>query len=177
MNQPTRRMCANLHQQQGRHSVCQGRADVLTKAVTRKTVSVKAGIHCFEIGQAKHVYICYQVDDIARRRRRVHLFLNQSDASSTRCLAEHDDAVKRSQIRKTIEEHLDRELQLSHPRHQGVEPSSSTVLPIIGNDADGNAVKGKYARWFEEEYANLIRKPKYDTLFHDVDTTTPQKGT
>lgn len=39
-------------------------------------------------------------------------------------------------------------------------------------DADGNAQKGKYARWFEEEYAKQIRKPKYDTLFHDVDIET-----
>ena len=43
-------------------------------------------------------------------------------------------------------------------------------------DADGKPGKGKFAQWFEEEYRKLIAKPRYDTLFHDVDTTTlPEK--
>ena len=31
-------------------------------------------------------------------------------------------------------------------------------------------MKGKYAQWFEEEYAELIQRDKYKTLFADVDT-------
>lgn len=88
-----------------------------------------------------------------------------------------DDFIKQLQLRKTIEEHLDRELQLSH---LGIKVLSLFFIDRVANyreyDSDGNAVKGKYARWFEEEYANLIRKPKYDTLFHDVDITAlPEK--
>ena len=34
---------------------------------------------------------------------------------------------------------------------------------------DGNPIKGKYAIMFEEEYKKLIQKPKYQTLFNDID--------
>ena len=64
-----------------------------------------------------------------------------------------DDAIKRLQIRKTIEEHLERELQL---RSLGIKVLSLFFIDRVCNyreyDADGNPVKGKYARWFEEEY-------------------------
>jgi len=151
--------------------------DVLTKgAVTRKTVSVKAGDTLFQKSGKRSMYDGYQVDDISCKEGDEYiLFLNQSEPLRINqgLGGTDDDAVKRLQIRKTIEEHLDRELQLSH---LGIKVLSLFFIDRVANyreyDADGNAVKGKYARWFEEEYANLIRKPKYDTLFHDVDTTT-----
>jgi len=34
---------------------------------------------------------------------------------------------------------------------------------------DGVKVKGKYALMFEEEYRRAVAKPKYRTLFNDVD--------
>ncbi len=39
-------------------------------------------------------------------------------------------------------------------------------------DADGNPVKGDYARLFEEEYRRLARHPDYQTLFKEVDLST-----
>ncbi len=151
--------------------------DVLSKgAVKRKTVSVKAGDTLFQKSGKRSLYDGYQVDDICCREGDEYiLFLNQSEPLRVNQVlgGTDDDAIKRLQIRKTIEEHLDRELQLNH---LGIKVLSLFFIDRVANyrsyDADGNAVKGKYARWFEEEYANLIRKPKYDTLFHDVDITT-----
>ncbi len=155
--------------------------DVLFKgAVTRKTVSVKAGDTLFQKSGKRSMYDGYQVDDISCKEGDEYiLFLNQTEPLRINQVlgGTDDDTIKRLQIRKTIEEHLDRELQL---RHLGIKVLSLFFIDRVANyreyDADGNAVKGKYARWFEEEYANLIHKPKYDRLFHDVDITTlPEK--
>ncbi len=155
--------------------------DVLSKgAVTRKTVSVKAGDTLFQKSGKRSMYDGWQIDDISCREGDEYiLFLNQTEPLRINQVlgGTDDDFIKQLQLRKTIEEHLDRELQLSH---LGIKVLSLFFIDRVANyreyDSDGNAVKGKYARWFEEEYANLIRKPKYDTLFHDVDITTlPEK--
>lgn len=155
--------------------------DVLSKgAVTRKTVSVKAGDTLFQKSGKRSMYDGWQVDDISCKDGDEYiLFLNQTEPLRINQVlgGTDDDAIKRLQLRKTIVEHLDRELQLSH---LGIKVLSLFFIDRVVNyreyDSDGNAVKGKYARWFEEEYANLIRKPKYDTLFHDVDITAlPEK--
>ena len=155
--------------------------DVLSKgAVTRKTVSVKAGDTLFQKSGNRSMYDGWQIDDISCREGDEYiLFLNQTEPLRINQVlgGTDDDFIKQLQLRKTIEEHLDRELQLSH---LGIKVLSLFFIDRVANyreyDSDGNAVKGKYARWFEEEYANLIRKPKYDTLFHDVDITTlPEK--
>jgi len=80
------------------------------------------------------------------------------------------DALKRLMIRRTIEEHLDKELRL---RPQGIKVLSLFFIDAVqyyrGYDADGTQIKGKYALMFEEEYGKAAAKPKYRTLFNDVD--------
>ncbi len=39
-------------------------------------------------------------------------------------------------------------------------------------DEDGNPQKGIYAELFEKHYTDLIKKPKYNTLFKDIDLDT-----
>ena len=84
-----------------------------------------------------------------------------------------DDEYKRLQIRKTIEEHLDKELKL---QPQGIKVLSLFFIDRVANyryyDEDGNPQPGKYARMFEEEYARAARKPKYQSLFKEVDVET-----
>lgn len=81
------------------------------------------------------------------------------------------DEYKRLQIRKTIEEHLEKELKL---RPKGIKVLSLFFIDKVANyriyDEDGNPQKGKFARIFEEEYRQYIRKPKYKTLFDEADT-------
>jgi type III restriction enzyme len=81
-----------------------------------------------------------------------------------------DDTIKRYQIHQTIEEHLDKELRLN-PR--GIKVLSLFFIDKVANyrdyDKDGNPIKGKYALMFEEEYKKLIQKPKYNTLFKEID--------
>lgn len=83
-----------------------------------------------------------------------------------------NEAIKHLMIRRAIEEHLDKELVR---RPQGIK-----VLTLFFVDAvehyrryeNGVPVKGKYALIFEEEYKAAIKKPKYNTLFKEVDVET-----
>lgn len=79
-------------------------------------------------------------------------------------------AVQREMIRRTIREHLDKEKRL---RPQGIKVLSLFFIDEVSRyrqyDADGNAVKGDYARIFEEEYRRAAKMPEYDTLFKEVD--------
>lgn len=79
-------------------------------------------------------------------------------------------AVQREMIRRTIKEHLDKEKRL---RPQGIKVLSLFFIDEVARyrqyDDDGNAVKGPYARIFEEEYGRFARHPDYHTLFQEVD--------
>ena len=78
---------------------------------------------------------------------------------------QNPDTIKRLQIRKTIEEHLDKEKKLNP---LGIKVLSLFFIDRVANyrshDNEGNLVKGKYYKWFEEEYRSLIRTGKYTTL-------------
>jgi type III restriction enzyme len=81
-------------------------------------------------------------------------------------------ALQREMIRRTIREHLDKEKRL---RPQGIKVLSLFFIDEVAKyrsyDADGNAVKGDYARLFEEEYRRAANMPDYRTLFQEVDLT------
>jgi len=82
-------------------------------------------------------------------------------------------AVQRQMIHRTIKEHLDKEKRLTP---QGIKVLSLFFIDAVDKyrqyDADGNPVKGDYARIFEEEYCRLAKHPDYQSLFKEVDLTT-----
>jgi type III restriction enzyme len=79
-------------------------------------------------------------------------------------------SVQREMIKRTIKEHLDKEKRL---RPQGIKVLSLFFIDEVAKyrqyDADGNPVKGEYAKIFEEEYRRLANHPDYRTLFEEVD--------
>jgi len=79
-------------------------------------------------------------------------------------------AIQREMIRRTIKEHLDKEKRL---RPQGIKVLSLFFIDAVDRyrqyDADGNPVKGDYARIFEEEYRRYAKHPDYQSLFAEVD--------
>lgn len=85
-----------------------------------------------------------------------------------------DRVIKRKQIRKTIEEHLNKELKLNP---LGIKVLSLFFIDKVANyryyDEEGNPQKGIYAQIFEEEYKRLITKQKYSTLTKEIDLKTP----
>lgn len=79
-------------------------------------------------------------------------------------------AVQREMIRRTIREHLDKEKRL---RPLGIKVLSLFFIDAVDRyrqyDADGNPVKGDYARIFEDEYRRAAKLPAYQSLFAEID--------
>ena len=72
------------------------------------------------------------------------------------------DLIKRLQIRKTIQEHFEKQLAL---KSKGIKVLSLFFIDKVANyriyDSEtGEAKKGKYALVFEEEYNNFIQSGK-----------------
>ena len=82
------------------------------------------------------------------------------------------DEMKRLMIRRTIKEHLDKEIRFAEMK-LGVKVLSLFFIDRVefyrAQDEDGNTVKGKYALMFEEEYRKLAKHPDYNTLFAKID--------
>ena len=79
-------------------------------------------------------------------------------------------ALKRLQISKTIEKHLERELVLNP---KGIKVLSLFFIDKVANyrayDADGQPGLGVYGLIFEEEFTRLAKHPKYQSLFAEID--------
>jgi type III restriction enzyme len=83
------------------------------------------------------------------------------------------DGLRRVMISRTIKEHLDKEQRLTS---RGIKVLSLFFIDAVEHyrsyDEQGNAIKGKYAKMFEEEYRKLAALPRYRTLFQEVDLNT-----
>jgi len=148
--------------------------------VARKKKWVRSGDDLLELSGGRSIYDGYIIEDIYCEKEKEYIsFTSKPDiVRLNQAIGEvNDDEYKRLQIRKTIEEHLDKELLL---RPRGLKVLSLFFIDRVANyrsyDEDGNAQKGKYAVMFEEEYARAIRKPKYHTLFEGADLETAPEG-
>lgn len=78
---------------------------------------------------------------------------------------ENDLYLKRGQIRKTIEEHLNKELKLNP---LGIKVLSLFFLDNVSSyrqyDENNKVINGEYANIFEEEYKDVISSEKYKVL-------------
>src|SRR3546814_18129273 len=83
------------------------------------------------------------------------------------------DAIKRLMIRRTIQEHLEKEKRLAP---LGIKVLSMFFIDAVDHyrsyDEDGNAVKGKYATMYEEEYRRATEIQALSSLFTQVDHTS-----
>ena len=148
--------------------------DVLQKGkVARKTKWVRSGEDLLDTTGGRSVYDGYIIEDIYCEPGNEYIsFTSRPEiVRPGQAIGQvDDDEYKRLQIRKTIEEHLDKELKLQ-PR--GIKVLSLFFIDRVSNyrtyDEDGNPQPGKYARIFEEEYRRAAAKPKYHSLFDEVD--------
>ena len=140
--------------------------------VSRETVTVKPGDDLQQI-TGRAVYADCLVQNLGCKAGEEFLELSnlEKPLRPGEAIGDVDsDALKRLMIRRTIEEHLDKELRL---RPQGIKVLSLFFIDAVEHyrsyTADGAQVKGKYAVMFEEEYRKAAAKPKYHTLFNEVD--------
>ena len=146
-------------------------------SIKRKSVVVSSGADLFDAKYSggRDLYDGYVIEGISCEKGNESIsFTSKSDIKLGQTIGEIDsDHYKCLQIRKTIEEHLEKELRL---RPQGIKVLSLFFIDKVANyrsyDEDGNPQKGKYAKIFEKEYANAIRKPKYSELSKGVDLDT-----
>lgn len=142
---------------------------------SRKTISIKDGSDLYELSNGRDVYSGYTVNDIYIEKGNEYIeFSNGESVGIGEVIGDiDDDSIKQLQIRKTIEEHLDKELRLTS---KGIKVLSLFFIDRVANyrtyDEEGNPQKGKYALWFEEAYKEISQKRKYKTLFEDVDIST-----
>ena len=132
---------------------------------------IRQGVDLFELSGGRSIYEGYVVNDIHCEEGKEYIdFTGKPEVIRlNHAIGDVDEgASKRLQIRKTVEEHLDKELRL---RPMGIKVLSLFFIDRVANyrDENGPDGKGKYALTFEEEYAKAIRKPKYETLFSDAD--------
>ncbi|MBT7831318.1 MAG: DEAD/DEAH box helicase family protein, partial [Candidatus Marinimicrobia bacterium] len=150
--------------------------------IKRKTVVAPSGADLLDgkYSGGRDIYDGYIVEDIYCEKDNEYIsFTSKPEILKLgQAIGEVDpDEYKLLQIRKTIEEHLDKEMRL-HP--QGIKVLSLFFIDRVANyrwyDEDGNPQKGKFALMFEEEYGRAIRKPKYNTLFEGADLDTVAAG-
>lgn len=150
--------------------------DVLEKGkIKRITKPIKKGANLEELTK-RELYEGFKIDEINCEKGKEYITFTSNDIliqkGETYGDIDHDE-LKRVQIRKTIEEHLNKELKLTK---EGIKVLSLFFIDKVSNyrdyDEEGNPIKGKYALMFEEEYRKFIRKSKYNTLFMDVDIDT-----
>ncbi|MDF1581757.1 MAG: DEAD/DEAH box helicase family protein [Methyloprofundus sp.] len=150
--------------------------------IKRKSVVVSSGADLLDAKYSggRDIYDGYIVEDIYCEKGNEYISFNSKPEILRlgQATGEVDpDEYKCLQIRKTIEEHLDKEMRL---RPQGIKVLSLFFIDRVANyrwyDEDGNPQKGKFALMFEEEYARAIRKPKYSTLFEGADLDTVAAG-
>ena len=141
--------------------------------INRIKKKVKSGDDLLELSGGREIYDGYVVNDIYCGKDEE--YIDFTSKPEIILLGENiggvdQDSLKRLQVRKTIEEHLEKELLLNP---MGIKVLSLFFIDRVANyreyDADGNAVKGKYAQWFEEEYKTIAARPKFKSLFGEVD--------
>lgn len=142
--------------------------------VEKITKWVKQGDDLLSISGGRGVYDGYIINDIYCEEGNEYIdFTSKLEVISLGQIIGdvNEDEYKRLQIRKTVEEHLDKELKLTP---LGIKVLSLFFIDRVANYRNYDAAdeKGKYAIIFEEEYSRAIKKPKYNNLFKELDVTT-----
>ncbi len=138
------------------------------RTVMRRKRTVRSGDDLFELTGGRDVYSGYILDDIYCEKGNEYItFTSRPEVILLhQAIGELNvDELKRVQIRRTIQEHLDKSLRL---RKSGLKVLSLFFIDRVANyrdyDDEGNPVHGKYARFFEEEFLQIAKQPKYRPL-------------
>ena len=131
--------------------------------VTRKTVNVRQGSDLFKLTGERELYEGYVLSGIDCTPGMEQIeFANTEVLPLGKAIGDVDENVlKRAQIRRTIEAHLDKELRYTE---KGIKVLSLFFIDEVKKYRAEDGGKGIYAQMFEELYAELISVPKYAPL-------------
>ncbi|AOJ08307.1 type III restriction-modification system endonuclease [Burkholderia mayonis] len=150
--------------------------DVATPAgdVERQTLAVADGDDLERVTK-RAVYANFRIGAIHAARGAEYLELRYPGGDAFLSIGDaYGDvdvsAIQREMIRRTIREHLDKELRL---KPLGVKVLSLFFVDAVDKyrkyDRHGHPFKGDYALLFEEEYRRAAKLPAYRALFDGVD--------
>ncbi|WFE69096.1 DEAD/DEAH box helicase family protein [Thiomicrospira sp. R3] len=148
--------------------------DALTKngGIKREKKWLKQGADLFELTQ-RDLYEGYIIKDISvdPGNEWIDFTSKEEILRPGKSIGGVDDlALKRLQISKTIEKHLERELVLNP---KGIKVLSLFFIDKVANyrayDEDGQPGLGVYGQIFEQEFTRLAKHPKYQSLFAEID--------
>lgn len=131
--------------------------------VARKTVQVKPGDDLYLVSGERDLYEGYTIAGIDCTPDWGHIeFGNTEEVALGKAIGDIDeDIVKRAQIRRTIEAHLDKELRYTD---KGIKVLSLFFIDKVEKYRHEDGTPGIYAKMFEECYLELIAKPKYAAI-------------
>lgn len=131
--------------------------------VARKTVQVKPGDDLYLVSGERDLYEGYTIAGIDCTPDWEHIeFGNTEEVALDKAIGDIDeDIVKRAQIRRTIEAHLDKELRYTD---KGIKVLSLFFIDKVEKYRHEDGTPGIYAKMFEECYLELIAKPKYAAI-------------
>jgi len=131
--------------------------------VSRKTITVKPGDDLYLLSGQRELYEGYTIAGIDCTPEFEHIeFGNTEEVALGKAIGDIDDhVVKRAQIRRTVEAHLDKELRYTD---KGIKVLSLFFIDKVDRYRHEDGSPGIYAKMFEECYLELIAKPKYAPL-------------
>ena len=131
--------------------------------VLRKAVTVKPGDDLFLLSGERDLYEGYSVAGIDCTPEYEHIeFANTEEVTLGKAIGDIDEnIVKRAQIKRTIEAHLNKELRYTE---KGIKVLSLFFIDKVDKYRREDGTPGIYAKMFEECYAELISKPKYASV-------------
>lgn len=129
----------------------------------RKTITVRQGAELYKLSGNRGIYEGYTVSGIDCTPGMEQIELANTDVVRLGCAIGDidEDMIKRMQIRRTIETHLDKELRYTE---KGIKVLSLFFIDEVKKYRDPEGGRGIYAQMFEELYAELIALPKYAEL-------------
>ncbi|MFH1288040.1 MAG: DEAD/DEAH box helicase family protein [bacterium] len=140
--------------------------DVNTKeGVKRKSITAKVGDDLHELSNKREIYKNgYIINGIDASEGFIELSNGENLFIGT-TFGGFSDEIMKIQIKKAVEEHFLKERKLND---KGIKVLSLFFVDRVANyrsyDADGNAVKGKFALWFEEIFKEISGKSAYKGL-------------
>jgi len=139
--------------------------DVLGKGgtVTRKTITAKPGDDLFILSGRRELYEGYQLAgiDVAAGRECIEFSNTEMLALGKTIGGVDEDVLKRAQIFRTIEAHLDKELRYTA---RGIKVLSLFFIDEVAKYRTADGDKGIYAQMFESCYEELMRREKYASI-------------
>lgn len=139
--------------------------DIVNKngVVSRKTVKVKPGDDLFLVSGKRELYKGYIVSGInCMEGSETVEFSNTEILRFGKAIGDINEIqLKRAQIYRTIEEHLNKELRFYS---LGIKVLSLFFIDEVSKYRSSNGEKALYERMFEESYEELIKKERYAPL-------------